>query len=171
MEQVPAVETGRDIPLSVNEPVAVISVPHSGTHAVMWMLGWRRGLNFVGPLGSTERTLAINGHVWYRDGEPPKHFTADGWAPYLEGRKVYMPVREAGALAWSWVNVHRIVYSKLIDNLREAVRFIQLYAPTLVNIHALKPQNVKGSWRRDEEAANELNAMFPEYFGALNDGR
>ena len=147
---------------------AVVSVPHTGTHAIMWALGWRQGVEFAPPRGATIEAPAIVGHLM---GEAtrqyPRRLTAERWGPYLEGRTVYLPVRDPYQAAWSLQHVHGFSWAQIKDTFAQAVEFIGRYSPVRVDIRTLKPQNVKGNGQRDESKGAELLRDFPEYFEGI----
>ena len=175
--QVPGERRGPTLPRpGKGVTVGVVSVPHTGTHAVMWALGWRQGINFVPPRGAEARELAVVGHLWPPRDEAqgyPRRFTADEWKAFATAdpaRHWYSPVRHPAASAWSLRFVHGFSWERVRACYRQMVEWARTGIPELVDIRQLKPQNVKGSGQRDEVLGAELLRDFPEAFGGYYGG-
>jgi len=147
---------------------AIISVPHTGTHAAMVMLGMQGPQHLRGPRqGEAQPGRDVYGHCWH-----PEHpLSIEQWVEATEGRQVYMPVRDPGQLAWSWCQNHRWTIEWLHDALAAAVAIIKAIKPTLVDIRPLKVANSRLRPGRDDESGAVLVRTFPEYFGDYYGGQ
>ena len=156
--------------------VGVVSVPHTGTHAVMWALGWRQGVSFSPPRGATGKELAIVGHIWPPHDEAPQYprrYTAREWAELVQSDKDrlwFSPVRDPAQAAWSLRHVHGFSWERIRGCYSEFCDWVRSGVPRLVDIRGLTPQNVKGSGQRDEQLGAELLRDFPEAFGVYYGG-
>lgn len=143
---------------------AIVSVPHSGTHALLHHLGWQNIRSQA--VGSTPETPVIMAHIWGWSGAKDGALMAENWQTLLEGRKAYMPVRDPAEIAWSWPNIHGRSVRMLKATLAEACKLLALVPGiSLVDIRDFEPRNVKGTGERDNATGAELLAEFPEYFG------
>ena len=141
---------------------AVISVPHTGTHAVMQMLGME-GPQILRGHGNTliQPGRAIYGHCWH----PSHPVTVEQWALACEDRQAWMPIRDPAALAASWVKYRMRTLEWLRDALTSAVAIIKALKPILIDIRKLPVVNRLWKPARDESTGAELVEQFPEYFG------
>ena len=143
---------------------AIVSVPHSGTHALIHHFGWEGRRNQA--RGSTPDTPFIVGHVWGWDGPKDELPHAEDWVEMVAGRTAWMPVRDPEQLARSWPIVHGRPLEKLFLTLTEACKLLT-WAPHIrkVDIRTLKPIHVQSQGQRDTKTGAELLERFPEYFG------
>jgi len=143
---------------------AVISIPHSGTRAVM------AALDMVGPqqMRGPRHAIAqpgrdVYGHCWH----PMHPLSVADWQAICVGRTAYMPVRDPAELAFSWVQNRNWTLEWLEDALIAAVAVIKAIDPVRMDIRTLPVAGHSKKPGRDEETGKRLIELYPEYFSGI----
>ena len=105
----------------------------------------------------------VYGHCWHMN-HPVSVAT---WQEISTTRAAYMPVRDPGELAFSWVQNLGWTLGMLDDALAAAVVVIKAVNPELVDIRPLERVGKAKPPGTDETTGKRLLKDYPEYFGPI----
>lgn len=144
---------------------AIISVPHTGTHALAKHLDI--ALTMLKFPGKNPRESFV-GHCWGANVKKASGvLNIEQWLEVLERRTVYMPIRKPRELAYSWTVTHNRDPDQLHSTLARACELIKRRDIIRVDIRGLKVVNRRGNELTDSKLGDQLRGLYPEYFSDI----
>jgi len=140
---------------------AIVSIQHSGSHALMEHMQGNWAVTAYAPDMQSPAYKDVIGHIVTYPYDV--HITYSNIDEWMEGREIFVPIRDLSALSFSWITTHGHSKEDLEGALTAISDFINRYNPTLIDICSIPQRNVSGEQCVDDKFGVVLADKFPSF--------